>query len=317
MKEYTFIIDENITGKRLDVFLTEQLTELSRTQAQRLIEEEGVLVNGRKEKAKFRLKNSDVVSCRIPDPEPLEVSPEYIALDIYYEDGDLLVINKPQGMVVHPAHGNYQGTLVNALLHHCQDLSGINGVMRPGIVHRIDKDTSGLLMVAKNDLTHQSLARQLKEHSIKREYLALVHGKIKEPGGIIDAPIGRDPKDRKKMAVVTRNSKDAITHYHVLERFQNYTLLECRLKTGRTHQIRVHMAYLNHPVVGDPKYGPKKSHLGFTGQALHAQTLGFMHPRLEEWMEFSAPPPSHFSKALQKLKSEMNFTRGEDNSEDA
>lgn len=317
MKEYTFIIDENIKNRRLDVFLTEQLAEVSRTQVQRLIEEQGVLVNGQIVKAKFRLKLSDVVYCQIPDPDPLEVSPEDIELDIFYEDRDLLVINKLQGMVVHPAHGNYQGSLVNALLYHCQDLSGINGVMRPGIVHRIDKDTSGLLVVAKNDFTHQSLAQQFKEHSIKRKYVALVHGKLKETGGIIDAPIGRDPKDRKKMAVVTRNSKDAVTHYRVLERFSDYTLLECRLETGRTHQIRVHMAYLNHPVVGDPKYGPKKSHLGFKGQALHARTLGFVHPRYEKWMEFSAAPPPYFSKVLQKFGSTTNFTRGEDRIEDA
>jgi 23S rRNA pseudouridine1911/1915/1917 synthase len=210
-------------------------------------------------------------------------------------------------MVVHPAYGNFKGTLVNALLYHCHDLSGINGVLRPGIVHRIDKDTSGLLVVAKNDQAHQGLAQQIKDHSVKREYIALLHGIMAEPGGVIETPIGRDPKDRQKMAVTTKNSKEAVTRYWVLERLNGYTLVKCRLETGRTHQIRVHMAYIGHPVVGDPKYGPKKPHMNLKGQALHAAVLGFVHPRSKEWLEFSAAPPETFRETLNILGSEYIF----------
>lgn len=308
MKAYTFIAGEEHREQRLDAYLAKELNGLSRTQVQRLIEENRVSVNGKEARSNYRLHPGDRVECLVPEPQPLEVEAEDIPLDIVYEDHDVLVVNKPQGMVVHPANGNFRGTLVNGLLHHCRDISGINGVLRPGIVHRIDKDTSGLLLVAKNDLAHRSLAEQIKEHSVKRVYLALVHGVMAEPGGIIDAPIGRDTKDRQKMAVVIKNSKTALTEYTVLERLNGYTLIECRLKTGRTHQIRVHMAYINHPVVGDPKYGPKKPHLGFPGQALHAATIGFRHPRNQEWLEFSVKPPDFFRKALVALGSKWEFS---------
>ncbi len=291
----------------MDVFVACKLQEISRTQAQDLIKKKAVLVNKEGSKANYKLKARDLVSCIIPAPEALSVEPEPIPLEIVYEDRDMLVVNKPQGMVVHPANGNYRGTLVNALLFHCRDLSGINGLLRPGIVHRIDKDTSGLLAVAKTDLAHRSLARMIKEHSVKREYLALVHGAVGEPGGIIDAPIGRDRADRQKMAVVLQNSKNAVTEYRVLERLGEYTLLECRLKTGRTHQIRVHMAFIHHPVVGDPKYGPKSNQLGVCGQALHARTLGFTHPRTGEWLEFTSPLPATFRGALRRLGSQGEF----------
>lgn len=307
MQEFNFVIQEEDQGVRLDVFVACKLQEISRTQAQDLIEKKAVLVNKEGSKAKYKLKVGDLVSCIIPEPEALSVEPEPIPLEIVYEDRDLLVVNKPQGMVVHPANGNYRGTLVNALLFHCRDLSGINGLLRPGIVHRIDKDTSGLLAVAKTDLAHRSLARMIKEHSVKREYLALVHGTVGEPGGIIDAPIGRDRADRQKMAVVLQNSKNAVTEYRVLERLGEYTLLECRLKTGRTHQIRVHMAFIHHPVVGDPKYGPKSNQLGVCGQALHARTLGFTHPRTGEWLEFTSPLPATFRGALRRLGSQGEF----------
>jgi len=305
-----FSVEAEMANTRLDVLAAQILEDLSRSQVQKLIEDEAILVNGKPAKANYKVREGDSITCRLPDPEPLEVVPEPIPLDIIYEDRDLLVVNKPQGMVVHPAAGVNRGTLVNALLYHCRDLSGINGVLRPGIVHRIDKDTSGLLLVAKNDLAHQDLARQIKEHTVKREYLALVHGVMMEPGGVIEAPIGRDTKDRQKMAVVLRNSKKALTRYRVLERLNGYTLVQCRLETGRTHQIRVHMAYINHPVVGDPKYGPRKAEdLGFAGQALHAQTIGFVHPRTKEAMEFSVEPPLSFQQALQKLGSTYNFSK--------
>lgn len=307
MQEFNFIIQEEDQGVRLDVFVACKLQEISRTQAQDLIKKKAVLVNKEGSKANYKLKARDLVSCIIPAPEALSVEPEPIPLEIVYEDRDMLVVNKPQGMVVHPANGNYRGTLVNALLFHCRDLSGINGLLRPGIVHRIDKDTSGLLAVAKTDLAHRSLARMIKEHSVKREYLALVHGAVGEPGGIIDAPIGRDRADRQKMAVVLQNSKNAVTEYRVLERLGEYTLLECRLKTGRTHQIRVHMAFIHHPVVGDPKYGPKSNQLGVCGQALHARTLGFTHPRTGEWLEFTSPLPATFRGALRRLGSQGEF----------
>jgi len=298
MDRQQFTVEAELVNTRLDVLVSQFLTEFSRSQVQRLIEEEAVMVNEKAAKANYKVRLGDLITYRLPEPVPLEVVPEKIPLDIVYEDGDLLVVNKPQGMVVHPAAGVYRGTLVNALLYHCKDLSGINGVMRPGIVHRIDKDTSGLLLVAKNDLAHQDLARQIKEHTVKREYLALVHGVMMEPGGIIEAPIGRDSKDRQKMAVVMRNSKKALTRYRVLERLNGYTLIQCRLETGRTHQIRVHMAYINHPVVGDPKYGPRKAQdLGFSGQALHARTIGFSHPRTKEYLEFSVDPPPAYQQA--------------------
>lgn len=314
MNQYNYNIDIDNNGKRVDVFLTEQIAEMSRSQVQRLIDEGAVLLNNEPVKSNYRLRRDDSLICQIPELQETDAKPQNIPLDIIYEDRDLLVVNKPAGMVVHPAHGNYRHTLVNALLFHCRDLSGINGVLRPGIVHRIDKDTSGLLVVAKNDLAHQNLAQQLKEHSIKRVYSALLHGIVAEPGGIIDAPIGRDLRNRQKMAVILKNSKEAITEYHVLERYEqevsSYTLVECRLKTGRTHQIRVHMSYIGHPVVGDPKYGPHKQHLGFTGQALHAMTLGFLHPRGGQWLEFSVKPPETFMAVLTALGSRISFTEG-------
>ncbi len=289
-------------GMRLDILVTSLDPGLSRSRVQKLVAGGEVTVNGSAAKSNYKVREGDRVCVKIPAPEQQEVAAENIPLDIVYEDSDLLVVNKPQGMVVHPAAGNYSGTLVNALLYHCDDLSGINGVIRPGIVHRIDKDTSGLLVVAKNDHAHVSLAGQLKDHSVSRKYLALVHGVVTEPSGIIDAPLGRDPRDRKKMAVITRNSKEAVTRYRVLERFEHYTLIECQLETGRTHQIRVHMAYLGHPVAGDPVYGPQKNPLGLKGQALHACLLGFRHPVTGEFMEFEADIPPYFQNLISELR---------------
>ena len=269
-------------GTRLDSYLAEQLEGISRSYLQKLIGDQLILVNQKAVKANYKIKTGDQLLVQIPEAAPIDIQPEPMDLDIVYEDSDLLIVNKPVGLVVHPAHGHYSGTLVNGLLAHCTDLSGINGKMRPGIVHRIDKDTSGLLMIAKNDLAHQHLAEQLKEHSIKRAYYALVQGVISEPAGLVDAPIGRHEVDRKKMAVTFKNSKEARTHYYVKERFARTTFIECRLETGRTHQIRVHMAYLGHPLVGDPRYGTRNNNLDLPGQALHAYALGFVHPRTGE-----------------------------------
>lgn len=288
-------------GIRLDSFLANHLEELSRSYLQKLISEQHIQVNQKAAKANYKIKTGDILQISIPDAAPVDILPEAMDLDIIYEDRDLLVVNKPVGLVVHPAHGHYSGTLVNGLLAHCQDLSGINGKMRPGIVHRIDKDTSGLLLIAKNDLAHQHLAAQLKEHSIKRAYYALVQGVISEPAGLIDAPIGRHETDRKKMAVTFKNSKEARTHYYVKERFTRNTFIECRLETGRTHQIRVHLAYLGYPLVGDPLYGTRKNNLDFPGQALHAYALGFIHPRTGEALYFEAPLPAQYQAVLQNL----------------
>lgn len=288
-------------GQRLDVFLANQCPDYSRSHIQKLIEEGLVQVNHRPGKGNYRMRAGDQVTFQVPDPVDLTVEPEAIPLEIYYEDTDLIVVNKPQGMVVHPAEGNYSGTLVNALLYHCHDLSGINGVLRPGIVHRIDKDTSGLLVAAKNDFAHGQLAGLFKEHSVTRVYTALVHGEINEEKGMINAPIGRDPRDRQKMAVVARNAKAAVTHYQVQQRFKGYTLINARLETGRTHQIRVHMAYLKHPVVGDPKYGPARVHFDLSGQLLHAAVLGFPHPRTGVYLEWQAPLPERFQAVLAEL----------------
>ncbi|GAB4258216.1 RluA family pseudouridine synthase [Thermincola ferriacetica] len=296
------IISSENAGTRIDVYLAGIFDHLSRSFIQKLIGDGYITVNGTRVKANYKLKAGELVRVEIPYTEELEVSAEPIPLEILYEDRDVIVINKPQGMVVHPAPGNYSGTLVNALLWHCKDLSGINGVMRPGIVHRLDKDTSGVIMAAKNDETHASLAKQIKDRTVTRRYLALIHGVIPEPAGIIEAPIGRDPKDRKKMAVTTKNSRPAVTHYKVLERFNKYTFVECKLETGRTHQIRVHMAYLKYPVVGDPVYGPAKNEFGQTGQLLHAHILGFHHPRTGEYLEFKAPLPEYFNNILSKLR---------------
>ncbi len=297
------VLSEREEGIRLDKVLAERLPDLTRTAIQRLLEEELVLINGKPAAKNRKGRAGDSVAVRIPDPEPLCLQAENVPLDIVYEDDDLLVVNKPQGMVVHPAPGNYQGTLVNALLAHCgTSLSGINGVIRPGIVHRIDKDTSGLLMVAKNDFAHQGLARQIKEHSFRREYEAVVAGRMKQESGVVNAPIGRHPIDRKKMAVTEKNSKEAVTYFRVIAEYPGYTHIRLRLETGRTHQIRVHMAYLGHPVAGDPVYGPRKPDLGLKGQCLHARLIGFVHPRDGRYLEFESPLPDYFARLLTKLE---------------
>lgn len=297
--ELQITAEEN--GARLDGYLAQSLEGISRSYLQKLIGQQLILVNQKAVKANYKVKTGDVLLVQLPEAAPIDVLPEPMELNIVYEDGDLLVVNKPAGLVVHPAHGHYSGTLVNGLLAHCSDLSGINGKLRPGIVHRIDKDTSGLLMIAKNDLAHQHLAAQLKEHSIRRAYYALVQGVLSEPAGLVDAPIGRHETDRKKMAVTLKNSKEARTHYYVKARFARHTFIECRLETGRTHQIRVHMAYLGHPLVGDPLYGTRKNNLDFPGQALHAYALGFIHPRTGQPLYFEAPLPEHFQRALNNL----------------
>ena len=288
--EYT-VVD---SGERLDSFVSEN-AGVSRSRAVRLIEEENVTVNSNSVTKNYKLKIGDIVRVTIPEAKPLEIKAENIPLDIVYEDEHLLVVNKPKGMVVHPAVGNYEGTLVNALMHHCGDtLSGINGILRPGIVHRIDKDTSGLLMVAKNDTAHNFLAAQIKEHSFYREYEAIVYGNIKTDKGRIDAPIGRHPVNRKQMTVTDKNSKEAVTHFEVIQRLNGFTHIKCRLETGRTHQIRVHMSYIGHSVAGDEVYGPRKVIKELNGQCLHAKKLGFVHPVTREYMEFSSQLPEYF-----------------------
>lgn len=287
---------------RIDIFAA-KAAEITRSRAAGLIEDGNVLINGKTAVKNAKVKDGDSVIITVPDPELYDITPENIPLDIVYEDGDLLVVNKPKGMVVHPAAGNYSGTLVNALMYHCGDsLSGINGVMRPGIVHRIDKNTSGLLMVAKNDFAHNKLAEQIKEHSFTREYEAVVYGSLKTDSGVIDAPIGRHPVKRKQMAVIYENSKNAVTHYEVLERLEGFTHIRLRLETGRTHQIRVHMAYIGHPVAGDEVYAPKKVIKELGGQCLHAKKIGFIHPRTEEYMEFDSPLPDYFVNFLKRLR---------------
>jgi len=290
---------------RIDTYLANNIEELSRSYIQKLIDEGSIHVNDKIVKSNYKVKQNDAIDIDIPEPVELNVNAEDIELNVVYEDCDVLVINKPQGMVVHPAAGNYSGTLVNALLNHCSDLSGINGVMRPGIVHRIDKDTSGLLLVAKNDLSHKNLAEQIKEHTVNRRYIALVEGVIKVDKGTIEGPIGRHRTDRKKMDVVTLG-KPAVTHFKVLERLKGYTLIEAKLETGRTHQIRVHMSHIGHSVVGDPLYGIKNQKFNLNGQALHAAVLGFMHPRTGEYMEFEAPIPKHMEKLLEDIRG-MNY----------
>lgn len=288
-----------IGGERLDKVLAEN-TELSRSLANEQIKAGLVLVNGQAKKPRYAVVEGDIITYQVPEPEELDIQPENLPIDLIYQDQDVAVVNKSQGMVVHPSAGHPNATLVNALLYHVQDLSGINGVMRPGIVHRIDKDTSGLLMVAKNDQAHEKLAQELKEKKSLRKYLALVHGNVPSDKGVIEAPIGRSEKDRKKQAVQA-NGKPALTRFTVLERFGNYSLVELQLETGRTHQIRVHMSYIGHPVAGDPLYGPKKT-LSGNGQFLHAAQLGFTHPRTGETMVFSAPLPDIFEKNLEQLR---------------
>ncbi|WP_058485447.1 RluA family pseudouridine synthase [Defluviitalea phaphyphila] len=307
MDWYTYVIEDKNIGKRIDLFLSEELKDVSRSFIQKLIKNKNVKVNQNYVKANYKLKLNDVIDVKIPEPEILEINPEPIELDILYEDKDIIVVNKPQGMVVHPAPGHYSGTLVNALLYHCSDdLSGINGILRPGIVHRIDKDTSGVLMVAKNDLAHQNLTLQLKEHTITRKYNAIVYNNIIKDFGTINAPIGRHPIDRKKMAVTNKNSRQAITHYTVLERFGQFTFIEAQLETGRTHQIRVHMKYIGHPLLGDPVYGPKSQPFNLNGQLLHARVLGFKHPSNNKYMEFEAPLPDYFKNIIEKLRKKSN-----------
>ncbi|MCC2359328.1 RluA family pseudouridine synthase [Bacillus cereus] len=287
-------------NERIDKFVAGINNEWSRTQVQQWIKDDVVTVNGKAVKGNYKVKEEDEITVTIPEPEELDIQPEDLNLEIYYADADVLVVNKPRGMVVHPAPGHTSGTLVNGLMHHCTDLSGINGVMRPGIVHRIDKDTSGLLMVAKNDMAHESLVNQLVAKTVTRRYKAIVHGVIPHDKGTIDAPIARDKKERQSMTV-DENGKNAVTHFQVLERFKDFTLVECRLETGRTHQIRVHMKYIGYPLAGDPKYGPKKT-LDMNGQALHAGILGFDHPRTGEYIQFEAPIPEVFEDVLNILR---------------
>lgn len=290
-------------GTRLDKFLSLRVEALTRSAAERLAEQGLVTCGGKALDKKARLRAGDVVEVTLPEPVGLDVLPEPIPLDIRYEDGDLLVVNKPKGMVVHPAAGHAGGTLVNALLAHCGDsLSGINGVIRPGIVHRIDKDTSGLLIVAKNDFAHQRLAEQIKVHSFTRVYEAVVHGNLKEDAGTVDAPVGRHPTDRKRMAVTEKHSRNAVTHFEVLARYKGFTHVRLKLETGRTHQIRVHMAYIGHPVAGDPVYGPKKPEPGLDGQCLHARVIGFVHPRTGKYLEITSELPPYFTAFLEKLQ---------------
>lgn len=294
---------EESKNQRLDAFLASSLDGLTRSQATRLIESGEVAVNGRAVSKSYKLAGGEDIAVTLPEPEPVEAVPQDIPLDVVYEDADVIVVNKPSGMVVHPAPGHPDGTVVNALLHHCGDsLSGIGGEKRPGIVHRIDKDTSGLIIAAKNDFAHAALAAQLKDHSLARTYVCIVCGKIKDDSGTIDAPIGRHPADRKKMAVTEKNSRSAVTHWRVLERFSGYTLVECKLETGRTHQIRVHMAYRGHPILGDMVYGHKKPELGQDSQCLHAKELRFVHPRTGQLVTVCCELPDYFIALLEKLR---------------
>ena len=302
MEKFVLNVEETDSGIRLDKWLaSKKETDMTRTALQNLIESGGVLVNGKTVSKNYKQKSGDVIEVTIPDPVELDAKPEDIPLDIVYEDESLLVVNKPKGMVVHPAPGNYSGTMVNALMYHCKGrLSGINGVIRPGIVHRIDKNTSGLLIVAKTDTAHNFLAEQIMEHSFTREYELVAEGRFRETEGTVNAPIGRNPDDRKKMCVIYTNSKNAVTHYSVIEQFEKYAHLKCRLETGRTHQIRVHMSYIGHPVLGDDVYG--KPFKGIDGQCLHAKKIGFIHPVSHEYMEFDSELPEYFKEILRKVR---------------
>lgn len=303
MSQISLQADETYMDERLDKFLSAMLPDQSRSYLQKIIKDGNVLVNGEPKKSSYRLEDGDEVTADLPELKSPDIEPENIPLDILYEDDSILMVNKPKGMVVHPSAGHYTGTLVNAVLWHCQgQLSGINGVSRPGIVHRIDKDTTGVLVVCKNDAAHNAVAAQLKEHSITRKYRAIVHGVIKEDEGTVDAPIGRHPTERKKMASGVKNGKRAVTHYRVLERFQGYSYVECQLETGRTHQIRVHMASIHHPLLGDTVYGPAKDSHHLEGQTLHAMVLGLIHPVTGEYLEVEAPLPEYFENLLKKFR---------------
>lgn len=303
MDELFFTADEALAGIRIDKALSLVFEDFTRSHIQSVLSDGAVKVNGKTVGKSCKLSSGDEVVFTVPEPTILSAEPEDIPLDIVYEDSDLLVVNKPRGLVVHPAPGNESGTLVNALMYHCKgSLSGINGVIRPGIVHRIDKDTSGLLIVAKNDFSHEKLAMQIKYHSFKRQYRAVVHGNIKDDFGTVDAPIGRSTKDRKKMCVTDKNSRHAVTHYEVLDRFDGFTYIKVTLETGRTHQIRVHMSYIGHPVAGDPVYGPKNGVTKLNGQCLHAGLIGFIHPRDGRYMEFESDLPDYFTAFLKSLK---------------
>lgn len=304
MNEFSVIAAEEDAGVRIDKFLSEQFPDLTRTYIQKLILSENITVNQNKCKSNYKISNGDCINLNVPEPIQYEITSENIPLDILFEDDDILVVNKPKGMVVHPAVGHNNGTLVNALMYHCGDnLSGINGVLRPGIVHRIDKDTTGSLIVCKNDISHNEIAKQLKEHSINRKYIAIVHGNFKETTGTINAPIGRHNTDRKKMAVnYYKNGKNAVTHYTVLEQYKNFSLIECVLETGRTHQIRVHMSSINHPLLGDSVYSNIQSKFNLQGQVLHAEIIGFVHPRTGEYIEIKAPIPEYFNKLIDILR---------------
>src|SRR3954454_12403195 len=300
MQKVEHTVLDHESSERIDKVISNLNSDWSRTQAQQWIKGGHVLVNDQQIKTNYKCSLNDLIEITIPEPEILDVLPQEMDLDIYYEDSDVIVVNKPKDMVVHPAAGHVTGTLVNGLMAHCKDLSGINGVLRPGIVHRIDKDTSGLLMVAKNDMAHESLVNQLVQKTVTRKYKAIVHGVIPHDFGTIDAPLARDTKDRQSMAVVD-NGKHAVTHFHVIERFKDFTFVECQLETGRTHQIRVHMKYIGYPLAGDPKYGPRKT-LDIGGQALHAGILGFTHPRTKDYIEFEAPLPEDFEHLLEQLR---------------
>ena len=299
----SYVVPAEAQGVRIDKFLSEACDGLSRSYLQKLLKSELVEVDKRTVKNSYKLSAGERIEFEVPEAAEPEIKAEDIPLDIIYEESDIILVNKPKGMVVHPAAGHYSQTLVNGLMYHCRNgLSGINGVLRPGIVHRIDMDTTGVLIVCKNDFAHNAIAEQLKVHSITRKYFAIVHGVIQEDEGTVDAPIGRHPVDRKKMSINRKNGKEAVTHYRVLERFRQFTYVECQLETGRTHQIRVHMASIGHPLLGDSVYGPSKSPFKLQGQTLHAGVLGIVHPRTGNYMEFSAPLPEYFSELLDKLR---------------
>lgn len=305
MTSLSYTVEDSQSGIRLDKYLSDRIDTLSRSAIAKLMEEGKVRIGEKTASKSVKTNAGDVVTVEIDDPLPVDIIPEDIPLDIVYEDDELLVVNKPKGMVVHPAPGNYSGTLVNALMYHCGDqLSGINGELRPGIVHRIDKNTSGLLAVAKSDIAHAGLSAQIADHSFTREYLAVAYGNIKDDQRTVDAPIGRHKTDRKRMCVTQQNSKPAVTHIKVLERFGDFTYISCRLETGRTHQIRVHLSYIGHPIAGDDVYGPKKVITSLQGQCLHAYRLGFIHPVTGEYMEFTADPPESFTAFLTKLRNQ-------------